>query len=373
MHVAHVLKATGIAGSENHLLVLLPGLRQRGLQVSVLLLENPDHPVDNLVSEFASQGLTVHRIPIRRHLDLETFRALRSQLHAIRPDIVHTHLIHGDLYGLIAAHRAGINHAVSSRHADDPFRRRWAIKTLNRYAHRYADRVIAISQAVRDFVVSVENIPADKVEVIRYGLAASASALDRQAARARLELDGSGLVIGFFGRLIDQKGVAVLLQAWSAVSASHPQARLVIIGDGPLRAELEAQAARLHLTASVCFMGWVEQASRYMPACDMITMPSLWEGFGLVALEAMSHRIPLVVSRASALPEIVLDGQTGLTVPPGDSQALAEALGSLLADPVRAAALGQAGYERLISTFTAERMIDLTLALYRDMLAGEKG
>jgi glycosyltransferase involved in cell wall biosynthesis len=167
-----------------------------------------------------------------------------------------------------------------------------------------------------------------------------------------------------FGRLVQQTGVDVLLAAFPRVQARHPTARLLIVGDGPLRATLEAQAAALGLGEAVIFTGWRDDARALMPACDAVGVPSRWEGFGLVTLEAMGCTRPVIASRVSALPEIVQDGETGLLVPPDDPPALAEAITKLLDDPDRAAALGRAGYERLQQHFSVEAMAQATLDVY---------
>jgi glycosyltransferase involved in cell wall biosynthesis len=108
-----------------------------------------------------------------------------------------------------------------------------------------------------------------------------------------------------------------------------------------------------------------------MPACDLIAIPSRWEGFGLVTLEAMGCALPIVASRVSALPEIVLDGETGLLVSPGETKPLAVAIGDLLEDRPRAAAMGQAGYKRLGTSFSVEKMVCATLEVYERVADSE--
>lgn len=371
MRVVHLSKVKGIAGSERHLLTLLPGLAGRGVDVSMWVLAEPDGSAGSFCEAMQARGVPVRTFAIRGHLDLSLPGRLSAALRNARPDIVHTHLVHADLYGLPAAYRAGVPHAISSRHNDNPFRRRAGLKLLNRRAMRRASRVIAISGALAGFVRDVEGIEAGKIVTIRYGLEPPTLdlAAARQAARAAWGVDDSVPVVGFFGRLIEQKGVDTLLEAWLQVSRQYPAARLVIVGDGKERPVLEARAAALGLNG-VRFAGWAADAACLMPGCDIIAMPSRWEGFGLVALEAMAAARPLVASRVSALPEIVVDLETGLLVPPGDAAALAEAIAGLLADPAWAQAMGQAGRARLVEAFSPGRMIDETLAVYEDVMRG---
>ncbi len=370
MRAAHLSKVKGIAGSERHLLTLLPGLNALGVETTMIVIEEPDSPADDFCAAMSSRGVAVERVPVRSNLDPGLTARLTRALRAAAPDIAHTHLIHADLYGLPAARRAGVPGAVSSRHNDNPFRRRPLIRFANRRVMRRADRVIAISGALADFVRRVEGIPAEKVITVRYGL----DPVDyppgaRAAARALFDGREGKAVIGFFGRLIEQKGIDTLLAAFAEVQRAHPGVRLAIVGDGDRRAALEAQAAALRLSDAVTFAGWVPDAPCLMPGCEVVVMPSRWEGFGLVALEAMSAARPLVASRVSALPEIVADGETGLLVPPDEPAALADALNNLLADPARADAMGRAGRARLAERFSVDRMIRETLAVYEAVLA----
>ncbi len=369
MRVVHISKVTGIAGSEGHLLMLLPALAQQGVEARMLVLEDPRRPADSFCHEMAARGVPVETLPIRRDVAPALVERLAARLRALRPHLVHTHLIHADLYGLFAAQRAGVPCAVSTRHNDNPFRRRLLIRWLNGQAMRRAARVIAISQALARFVAEVEGVERTKIVTIPYGFQPPHYPPDaRQRARAELGYGPHEPLVGVFGRLIRQKGVDVLLLAFPRVRERFPQARLLVVGDGALRGELEAQARALGIAEAVRFTGWVERAHRLMPACDVIAMPSRWEGFGLVALEAMGASRPLVASRVSALPEIVVDGETGWLVPPEDAHALAEAIIALLADAERAAAMGQAGYRRLLAEFPVQRMVQATHHLYRELV-----
>ncbi len=147
-----------------------------------------------------------------------------------------------------------------------------------------------------------------------------------------------------------------------------PEARLAILGSGPLEAETRRLVAELELDDAVTLPGrtdirdWLERA-------DVFVHTSRWEGFGIVLLEAMLAGLPVVATRVSAVPEVVADGETGLLVDPGDDQGLAAALGALLSDRTRAARLGEAGLERARNEFSVARMTERTLAVYEDVAA----
>jgi glycosyltransferase involved in cell wall biosynthesis len=371
MRVVHISKVTGIAGSEGHLLRLLPGLVAQGVDAQMIVLEDPHRPVDAFFAVLADKSIRAHRVPIRHHLDFTLPGRLRSLLQTLKPDIVHTHLLHADLYGLPAARRAAAKAIISSRHNDDKFRGNPLLKIINRTMMHHAHRVIVISGALASFVERVEGLPAEKIVTIHYGLEAPPRATAnsaRERARDELGYGPSEQIVGIFGRLIEQKGVDVLLDAFVQVRTQHPNAKLLIVGDGRDHAALEAQAQALGLQEAAQFTGWVDQAQYLMPACDIITVPSRWEGFGLVTLEAMGWARPLVASRTSALPEIIVDGETGLLVLPEDSKALAKSINQLLAEPDTAIQMGHAGYERLVEHFSVEKMVCATLDLYQLLL-----
>ncbi len=372
MRVVHISKVTGIAGSEGHLIRLLPGLIARGVDAQMLVLEEPRRPIDAFCQALDERGVPVERVLIGHHLDPLLLGRLTRALRRIQPDIVHTHLLHADLYGLTACRRAGVPHAISTRHNDDAFRHYRFIKWANGAAMGRAERVIAISHALERFVREVEGIAPDKVLTVHYGLELPSPPPDaRQQARRRLGCTDDGMLVGLFGRLVRQKGVDVLLEAFPAVCERHPDTRLVVVGEGSLRDDLEQQAARLGLDDRVTFTGWIENGRALMPACDLIVVPSRWEGFGLVTLEAMGYSLPIVASRTSALPEIVQHDETGLLVPPEDPPALASAINSMLSNPKRARAFGKAGYRRLGKDFTIDKMVEATLKVYADVLAND--
>src|SRR5690606_29966883 len=164
--------------------------------------------------------------------------------------------------------------------------------------------------------------------------------------------------------LIEQKGVVYGLRGFAQVAAQFPDAHLVIAGDGDLRHALEAEAQALGIAAHVHFLGWRDDASRVLAALDVLLMPSLWEGFGLVMLEAMAQTVPIIGSRASAIPEVIADEQTGLLVPPRNAAALAGALARLLGDAALRRHMGLLGQDRVETVFSVGQMVSATLKVY---------
>ncbi|NPV68787.1 MAG: glycosyltransferase [Anaerolineae bacterium] len=375
MRVIHICKVTGVAGAENHLLTLLAGLRGQEIDARLLLLVEPGNPVETMVAAATSRGIPAERSVIRADIDPILLIRLVRRLRTLQPDIVHTHLFHADLHGIPAARLAGVPRVVSSRHNDNTFRRRFPYRQINRCLWRLTTAGIGISAAITRFAIEVEGASPAQMTTIPYGLP-SAGTVDRAAARAALRaelgLPPDALLAGLVCRLIEQKGIPYALRAFARVADRFPNAHLVIAGDGPLRNDLEAQARDRGLAERVRFLGWRTDTAAIFAALDVFLMPSLWEGFGLVLLEAMAQGVPVIGSAVSAIPEVVADGETGLLCPPRDVDCLAAALGDLLADPGRRARLGAAGRARLEERFSSERMVAETIALYERLMAVSK-
>ena len=353
MNVVHVHRVGGIGGSERHLLTLLPALAQRGGDVRFVGLDDTARAPDPFY-----EALTVpyERIAAPRDLDprlaLSVRRALRTA------DLVHTHLVHADVYGALGARRL-----VSTKHNDDPFRA-GAFRYVERALARRAAKIVAITEALARFQVERVGLPADKVEVVHYGLDELPAAWGRNPAD---EIPETAQIVLAVARLEPQKGVDVAVRALREIRASHPAAELVVLGDGPQRAELAALARDLDVP--VHLPGRVPDVAAWLLRADVLVHPARWEGFGLALLEAMLASKPVVATNVSSIPEIVVDGETGVLVPPDDEAALAAAVIRVLDDPGE---LGRRGRERAQTQFSVARMAERTLAVYETALKGTR-
>jgi len=374
MRVAHLIKVTRISGAERHLLVLLSALRQHDVDAHLLILVEADKPMADMVSAAKERGIPLRRLTIHRDYDLTLIFKIRRALREIKPDIVHTHLIHADLYGLFAAKLAGVGAVISSRHNDDQFRFHPIWQRISPMMWRLTNGGIAISAAIKDFMIEVEDAPGEKIAVVHYGLehkwvADEELRAARQNLSVELRLDSDALLLGMVCRIVEQKGVPYALRALQQIRDRFPTANLIIAGDGDLRPQLEALARELGIDANVHWLGWRGDAARLIGAFDVLLMPSLWEGFGLVLLEAMSRRVPVIANRVSAIPEIVVHGETGLLVAARDVDALAAAMTRLLEDHALRQHMGLLGAARLEDRFSVDRMVSGTVAVYRKTTA----
>jgi glycosyltransferase involved in cell wall biosynthesis len=354
MRVAHVHRIRGIGGSERHLLTLLPALRDRGVDVSFVGLDDPAGVLDPFYAELTVLAVPFERLRSSHDLDPVLAVRLARTLRAARPDLVHTHLVHADVYGAFAP---GLR-VVSTKHNPDPFRQ-GPFRFVERLLARRASRVIAISEAVRRFNVEQVGLPAEKVEVVHYGLDELPRAWEENPP---LELRDPLLLA--VCRLAPQKGLETAVRALRSL----PGATLLVLGEGPDRAALEALADSVGVRDRLLLPGRVGDVAAFYRRAAVVVHPARWEGFGLAMLEAMLAARPVVAARAGSAPELVQDGATGILVPVDDADALAEALRSLLAHPAGAETMGHAGLERARSEFSIARMTERTLAVYERAL-----
>jgi glycosyltransferase involved in cell wall biosynthesis len=347
LKVVHVHRIRGIGGSERHLLTLLPALQERGVDVSFIGLDDPAGVPEPFYAELP---VPYERLRAPRDLDPQLAVRLSRALGRARPDLVHTHLVHADVYGALA----GRTPLVSTKHNPDPFRA-GPFRFVERALTRRAARVIAISEAVRRFCLEQVGLPPRKLQVVHYGLDELPSPW---AENPPLAL-GRPLLLAVC-RLEAQKGLETAVRAL----ADLPGATLLVLGEGADRTALEALASSLGVRDRMLLPGRVGDVTALYTRADILVHPARWEGFGLAMLEAMLAAKPVVAARAGSAPELVEDGRTGILVPVDDSAALAEAVSSLLSDPGKAAAMGRAARERAHSHFSVARMAEWTVALY---------
>jgi glycosyltransferase involved in cell wall biosynthesis len=321
-------------------LTLLPALAAKGVDVHFVGLDMPG--ADPFYAELSA--------PYER---LSRPWQLHGALRRTRPDLVHTHLVHADVYGAVST-RAPV---VSTKHNPDPFRTgpwRYAERTL---AAR-TSRIVAISDAVRRFNVDDVGLPEDKIEVVHYGLDALP---EPWGENPELPIPEGAPLLLCVARLAPQKGVDTAIRALPAI----PDARLLVLGEGPERASLESLARELEVADRVLMPGRVGDVAAFYRRCDVLVHPARWEGFGLAMLEAMLASKPVVAARAGSAPELVAEGMTGLLFPPDDAEALARDVATAL----RPGMYGTLGLARARSRFSVARMAHRTLALYESALS----
>jgi glycosyltransferase involved in cell wall biosynthesis len=353
--VLHTQKVAGISGSEAHLLQLLPDLRERGWDIRFLMLHEDEPGAWEFARELEARGVSHDEIKLRADVDPIAFTEIVGHLARQRPRILHTHLVHADVYGQLAGAFSRVPLRLSTKHGFNEFREGRFFGIADRTVGSLAHVHIAISQGLAHYLAETEGFDEQDFEIVHYGIAAGDAVAPYAGGEPRL------LCVG---RLIPIKGHLVLLRALAQARLRVPELTLDVAGRGPLEPALKAYARELGVADAVRFLGFVSPVQRAVEGVAIVVVPSLGEGFGMVALEAMERGRPVIASAVGGLPEIVAHGETGFVVPSGDAEALADAIVELASDLERAEAMGRAGRERVIAHFRPERSADRVEELY---------
>lgn len=361
LRILHVITGISRGGAENHLRDLVRHQRACGFAVTVAYLRECHY----WAAALRDIGAEVQYLGLRFYGDLRPLVKLRRVLRSGRFDLVHAHLPPAELYARLALLGSSGLPLIITKHNEERFCPLPGKRLLGRWVGRRAARVIAISEAVKRYMAGDGlGLDARKLHTIHYGIDAAGFDLGRaEAAALRKEwgIAADALVIGFVGRLVPQKDLGTLLRGMAKFAQESPQARLVIVGTGTVEAEMRALAEELQIAGRIVWAGFRDDIRAVMSAFDIFALTSIFEGFGLVLLEAMSCRCAVVATRVGAIPEVL--GEAGLVIAPGSPEAVAAAF-HRLSDEITRTQLGEAGHARVLGEFTLEKMCQATDALY---------
>jgi glycosyltransferase involved in cell wall biosynthesis len=393
--VMHIISDLKIGGGQAVVRTLVEYQAKQGCAPVVCTFQ--DGP---LRYEIEHVGIPVRVLPQRRYSILvmpwfvadmvRIWHALKILIDQYHIDVVQTHLLQIlDFVALLLRWTTPVRAVFWTFHSanfvlkkEHLTRHKWLLapkrrvyRCLYTLAARWVDGFIAVSAQIRENLAQefgpavaarVVVIP-NGVDVQRYD-----GERDRDTVRQSLGLPQAAQVLMMVGTLKSVKGHRFLLKALPALLSRHPNIYLVIVGDGELRDALHVQAAALNLEERVCFLGSRQDIADLLAAADLFVLPSLWEGLSMALLEAMATGLPIVASSVSGTAQALEPGVSGELVPPGDVNALAQALDKVLGDPAYARALGQAARQRVVAGFSAERQAEAHLALYRQVLHNKR-
>ena len=305
------------------------------------------------------------------------YRAILAQARDGPVDVIHAHwAIPTGPAAVMAARKLGVPSIITMHGGDvyvNPeqgydFPTRWYVRPALRWTLRHAGALTAITEDCRQHALRA-GAPADRIRLVFNGtdLRRFSPAENGNRGDSRF---GPHMIFAC-RQLFPRKGIRFLIEAAAQLKPRFPDLKVVLAGDGFERSDLVRLAEDLGMGPDVTFLGWVPNTELppYYRAAALSVIPSLEEGFGIPAAEAMGCEVAVVASDAGGLPEVVEDGVTGLVVPRGDSTALAQAIGSLLADPERRRAMGQAGRERALRLFDWDRSAEQFEQVYREVAA----
>jgi L-malate glycosyltransferase len=379
LKVLHLDISTEWRGGQQQVLYLTRGLEERGV-VSVVATTQGSP----LAQRLRQQDLPVLELPASPIFAPKLGRALQHILADRTWHILHAHTAHAHTLGFLAFrvppsrpfHRPSF---VIARRVDfvpsrDPLTR---LKYTNA-----GQTIICVSEAIRRILLAYGVAP-DSLRVVCSGVQVPGtsqpgdplpSELDpRRLQQERLDLrtelgvPGDALLLGNIAQMVEHKGQRYLVEAMPIIRRAVPSAHLVILGSGELERDLRSRTDQLSLDGAVTFAGFRPDAARYLPAFDLFVLSSVEEGLGTSTLDAQAAGVPVLVTRAGGSPETVLDGVTGLLAEPADAEALARQAIVLLTDEPRRLRMGAAGRRYIAEAFSADRMVDETLATYREL------
>ena len=360
MRVAQLVISGHVAGGQLVALEIARAATARGDEI--VFLAPGRGPFTELVE---AEGMDVRVIRVGRAAGLVRALPLGRLLRELRVDLLHTHGAFAlNAVGRLAARVAGVP-VVSHLHIENHFRGGLAGRlqgTVDNGTARLCARIVAVSEDTRRALLA-QGYPARLVEVVHNGVALPAT----PGARHR----GARPLVGEIARLCDVKGQRELIEALRLLPGVHA----LLVGEdletgGAYRDLLEREAQRAGLAERVVFAGYRADVPAVLDEVDVVVLPSWVEGMPLVLLEAMAHRRPVVATTVGGTPEVVVDGETGLLVPPRDPRALADAIRRLVDDPELATRMGEAGYERVRERFSVEAMTRRVLEIYDEVTRG---
>ena len=376
INILYLITDLDIGGAEKALARTVIGLDKRKYNPTVCCLRGHG-PV---TEEIESAGVKVTQLNMSNKFDLAAVFRLFCLLGEERISIIHSYLYHANILGRIIGRVARVPIIISSERSvilSEEIVNKNTLemgsrlrRLINGLSMRLSDRVVTVSELVRETLIAASKIDPERLVTIHSGVNWEGYQIDVDitAKKKGVGLETPASVIGAIGRLDRVKGVEYLLRAAAKVILKTPDAAFLIVGDGSQREAMEQLARSLGISHRVVFTGQRDDVPELLAVMDVLVLPSLYEGLPNAVLEAMAAGKPVIATRVGGTPEVVEDEVTGLLVPPRDPEALAQAIIALLQDRERAKAMGRAGRERVEKHFSVERMVQQTEDLYKELV-----
>jgi glycosyltransferase involved in cell wall biosynthesis len=371
MKILFVQHMNAISGSELYLLQLLPALKERGIEVEMLIAYKTDTGKNTpFVEQLAARGICTHAIYGHKPYSLTLIRKIKKITKEGKFDIVQSNLIHADLWmAVIRFFWMRKMRLLSVKHGfDEGYAAKYGFNTkkLNRSLFVWVQRVsgimtkrnITISRGIYDLYVKGKISKKSKTAIVYYGLN-----LDH-IRNTGFRREGNDRYAVILGRLVKYKGHEFVIRAWKKVKEQDPSLKLYIVGGGDYRDSLEKLTAELGLQDQVIFCGYQPNPHQILHFADFSVVSSIFEGFGLITLESWHHKRPVIAFNVPALSEVVNDGENGFLVTPFDTDELAGKMLRLFNDKAETTNMGNRGFEKLGKEYSLERMTEQMIEVY---------
>ena len=367
--ILFVIDNLQFGGGERVFAQIINGLPQK--QYTIFLASYPNeeflHAVHSASVEFFSTDFS-------RRLNLSLVPRLAKIIRENEINIVHGQGARAEFYARLAGRLVGHPKYVSSiampvEGFDVGPVKKAVYRFFDRFSERFVDRFLVVSDTLRDAIIREHGIPAQKVTRIYNGIeiehySPQKDNGSKERIRSEFNAGEDTLLVGAIGRLVWQKGFDYLIRAIPNILETSPRTRLLLVGQGPLREELEELAKNLKLDEHVIFTGFRSDIREILSAIDVLVVPSLLEGFPIITLEGMAMAKPIIATEIDGITEQIVDGVSGILVPPRNSNALADAIIRLARDKALAQNLGREARKRVEEEFTVEKMIAETEKVY---------
>ena len=379
-----IADSLGLSGKTKALADLALGLDPTRYRAEVCYL---DEEVSPLPAQLTAAGVGLHRVPVPRGLNPRALVGFVRLLRQLRPAVVHCYNPRPMLYAGTAARLLGIRAVLGSLSAfacqvpDREYsflpQKLHTLSGQNRMRNQFLARVVGafavVSRLLGERFCRYNRIPLEKLRVVPYGVPLDEMPADARrslvsAGRRQLGAAGDEIIVASVGRLVEQKDYPTQLRGFALAAAEDRRLRMVLVGAGPLRAELERLADELGIAGRVTFLGHRSDVPQLLPAFDIFVMTSKFEPYGVALLEAKAAGLAIVATEVNEIPEIIPDGRCGLLFPAGDATALAGRLVALAAAPDLRSRLAENALLEAREKHSLRAMIDRYQALYDDLI-----
>jgi glycosyltransferase involved in cell wall biosynthesis len=374
--IAHVITSSHpFGGAQRNTLLTIKGLARDGYKVELICGTG-----GRLIPEAESLGISVHELadlvrPLTPSQDLRALCQIYRLCRMRGYSIVHTHSVKAGLLGRLAARLAGVPTIVHTIHGA-PFVLGNDLRSriyffYERFIGYLTCRVVCVGEVLRREVAGWKVLPEHKLTTIYSGIELSAYApqCSADAMKQKLRADRAWPIVGCIGRLSEQKAQSDLVEAIALLKPKYPEILLLLAGDGELRSQLEQQISKLELTGNVWLLGERDDIADLLSVFEVYAMSSRWEGVGRALTEAMYAGLPVVATAVNGVTELVIDGQTGILVPPANSARIAAAVDRLVSDRTLAKMLGAEARRRVADLMDADRMVSDLEELYDGLIS----
>lgn len=364
MRILHTEWSDDLGGQEKRVLSEAAGLSERKHYVAIMCREHA-----KIKAEAVKQGIDVYTLPLRKPYDIASMIKLSAFLKAHRFDIVNTHSGVDAWIGGIASKIAGVPVLVRTRHLNIPLKR-----SLWNFIHYLPDMYITCGEDMRETLINQCGFPADTVISIPTGVQPEFFGIRRNPeAKCTYGLDRNAIVIANVGILRSVKGHEITLKAVRTVVGAFPDAKFLIVGDGPRRKALESLVSDLNISSHILFTGFIKNIPEIYAFTDVAVLSSWSEGLPQSVLQAMAAGVPVVVTNVGGVPEVVIHEKTGILVDPGDHEALAQGIIKILKNPLLSTRLAENAKSLVMKEHSVTHMLDKIESLYKDMLKRKHG